>query len=88
MVYNNYQSWIMDPEARASTHRKLYETIVSSVAEVKAKEEAVISVLRLALTDHSHFSFLLTQVNWFSPSNSGLLPLLAKILRLYRGMCR
>ena len=78
----------MESEAITSTHRRLYETVVSNVATVQAKEEAVISILRLALTDNSHFSFLLTQVNWFSPANSELLPLLGKILRLYRGMCR
>ena len=78
----------MESEAKTSTHRKLYETVVSSVASGRAKEEAVLSILRLALTDHSHFCFLLTQVNWFCPSNAELLPLLGRILRVYRGLCK
>ena len=59
----------MESEGKQSSHRKLYETVVSNVASLQAKQEAVVSILRLALVDHSHFSFLLSQINWFCPSN-------------------
>ena len=78
----------MENSVKSGAHRKLYETLVSSKSGVDTKKEAVLSIIRLALTDHSHFSFLLNQINWFSPSNKPLLPLLPKILRLYRGTCR
>jgi hypothetical protein len=39
----------------------------------------------MALTDHSIFEFLLSKINWFCLSNVPLLPLLAKMLRAYRG---
>lgn len=71
-----------------NSHRKFYEAVLSDSAEAETKRQAVLSILRLALTDHSHFSFLLSQINWFCPSNKPLLPLLDKILRLYRGICR
>lgn len=43
------------------------------------------SIIKLAITDHSHFSFLLNQIDWFSQSNLSLMPLLGKALRAYRG---
>lgn len=39
----------------------------------------------MAITDHSHFSFLLNQIDWFCQSNLSLMPLLGKALRAYRG---
>ena len=87
-MYNNCQSWIMENDAKIVAFKKLYETVLSSGTNQEDKEKAILSILRLALTDHSHFSFLLNQINWFCPSHSALLPLLARILRVYRGMCR
>lgn len=65
--------------------KKLYEMVLGEGTDLEVKREAVLSIIKLAFADHSHFSFLLNQVNWFGESNLSLLPLLAKVLRAYRG---
>lgn len=55
---------------------------------MESKKEAVLSLIKMAVSDHSHFSFLLNQVDWFCESNISLLPALGKVLRAYRGTSR
>jgi hypothetical protein len=75
----------MDNSHKNMQSKKLYEVVLTTGVEAEVKREAVLSIIRMALTDHSHFSFLLNQVNWFCESNLSLIPLLAKVLRAYRG---
>jgi len=75
----------MDNSHKNMQSKKLYETVLTSGVEAEVKREAVVGIIRMALTDHSHFAFLLNQVNWFCESNLSLMPLLAKVLRAYRG---
>lgn len=78
----------MKENCRSGEHRKYYEIVLSAASTLKAKEDAIISILKLAMTDDSHFSFLLNQIDWFCSSNKQLIPLLNKIIRLYRGTSR
>lgn len=71
-----------------SSDKKLYEIVLSSSSCDKDKEGAIMSILKLAIIDHSHFSFLLNQIDWFCNSNKHLIPILSKIIRLYRGTSR
>lgn len=65
--------------------KKLYEVVLANGVEPEVKKEAVLSIIKMALSDNSNFSFLLNQVHWFCESNVSLIPLLAKVLRAYRG---
>jgi hypothetical protein len=47
--------------------------------------KALNSVLRLAIGDHSHFGFLLYNINWFNEPYLSHISILEKALRLYRG---
>ena len=65
--------------------KKVYGTILATDAGEEAKKEAILSLIKMAVSDYSHFSFLLNQVDWFCTSNLSLMPLLGKVLRAYRG---
>lgn len=73
---------------RSGDYRKYYEVVLSTASTSETKHQAVMSILKLAMTDDSHFSFLLNQIDWFCTSNKELIPLLNKIIRLYRGTSR
>lgn len=63
----------------------MFKTVLDQEVDQGSKREAILSIIKMALSDHSYFSFLLNQVNWFCESNLSLIPLLAKVLRAYRG---
>ena len=48
-----------------SGHRRLYEVILSNNSSIQEKEMAIMSLLKLSFTDHSHYNFLFNQINWF-----------------------
>ena len=75
----------MDSNHNSAQCRKLYETVLTKDVEIDMKKEAVLSLIKMAVSDHSHFSFLLNQVDWFCESNLSLLPVLGKVFRAYRG---
>lgn len=65
--------------------KQVFKTVLDQEVDQGSKREAILSIIKMALSDHSYFSFLLNQVNWFCESNLSLIPLLAKVLRAYRG---
>lgn len=69
-------------------YRQHYEVVLSAASTQQNKYEAIMEILKLAATDDIHFSFLLNQIDWFCTSNKELIPLLNKIIRLYRGTSR
>lgn len=75
----------MESTSKLVHSKKLYETVLTNESGEEAKREAIVGIIKMAVSDHSHFSFLLNQVDWFCPANLPLMPLLAKVVRAYRG---
>lgn len=78
----------MESGHKNTQSKKLYETVLTSEVGGEVKKEAILTIIKMAVNEHSHFAFLLNQVDWFSESNLPLLPMLAKVLRAYRGTSR
>lgn len=56
----------MDCTNTNSQHKKMHEIILTAEVDIQSKKDAIFSIIKMAVIDHSHFSFLLNQVDWFS----------------------